>query len=154
MHWFNIMNNNATFSKPASRTTRLQLVLGLTLAAILIAVVANYIIPPRWHPELSVKNTGTKAITIDFKGGSFVIQPDETWHNSFYAGDSLTLRATEAPDVPPLTIQLPERNPIPYRPIAQHWTADANADDPKNIRFEKRYFEEIREPRPAPQPWP
>ena len=68
----------------------------------------------------------------------------------------LTLRAGEAVDAPSITIALPERNPKPWtlNPIAQRWTAEVNADDPKNIRFENRRFEEIWSPPRASEPWP
>ena len=83
-------------------------------------------------------------------------QPGQTWRNRFYGGDTLTLRAGEAVDAPSITIALPERNPKPWtlNPIAQRWTAEVNADDPKNIRFENRRIEEIKAPPSLSEPWP
>jgi hypothetical protein len=115
-----------------------------------------WILPPRWHPDLKVKNTGTTAVMLDFKGLVAVIQPSETWRNRFYAGDTLTIRASESVDAPSLTVTLPERNPKPWtlNSIAQRYTAEVNADDPANIRFENRRFEEIPSPPSPSEPWP
>lgn len=134
----------------------LKLIPVVALAAIIIASVTVYILPPSWHPTLEVKNTGTNSVTLQFKGESFVCQPGQTWHMRFYGGDSLMLRASEAVDAPSITIALPARNPKPWtlNPIAQRWTAEVNADDPKNIRFENRRFEEVSSPRSASEPWP
>lgn len=115
-----------------------------------------WILPPRWHPDLEVKNTGMNAVTLVFKGGTFLSQPGQTWKNRFYPGDTITLRASESVDAPSRTVTLPERNPKPWphHPIAQRYTAEVNADDPQNIRFENRRFEEITSPPSPSEPWP
>lgn len=69
----------------------------VALAAVILAIIINSILPPRWHPTLEVKNTGTNAVTLSFKGGTFTCQPGQTWRNS-YGGDTLTIRASEAAD--------------------------------------------------------
>jgi hypothetical protein len=125
-------------------------------AAVLAAIGINSILPPRWQPDLRIKNTGTSAVTVSFKGGDFAIQPGETWRNRFYGGDTVTIRAGEAFDAPARTVSLPERNPKPwtFNPIAQVWTAEVNADDPANIRFENQRFEEVTAPPSQSEPWP
>jgi hypothetical protein len=57
---------------------KLKLFLVVALAAIIIAGIISYILPHRWHPTLEVKNTGTNAVTLSFKGGTFVCQPGQT----------------------------------------------------------------------------
>ena len=152
---------NTQHDTPAANPPRrmhlvLKLIPVVALAAIILAGIITYILPPRWHPTLEVKNTGTNDVTLSFKGETFVCQPGQTWHMRFYGGDTLTLRAGEAVDAPSITIALPERNPKPWtlNPIAQRWTAEVNADDPNNIRFENRRFEEISSPPSASEPWP
>jgi len=120
----------------------------VALVAVAIAVAVPTILPPRWRPQLGVKNTGTNAVTFAFKGENFVSQPGQTWEMRFSAGDTLTVRAGQAADAPSQTLKLPERNPKPWslNPTVQRWTAEVNADDPKNIRFENRRYEEITAP--------
>lgn len=129
---------------------------GMAILICAAVIISQWVLPSRWRPQLEVKNTGTNAVTISFKGyrgGPFVTQPGETWHMRFSAGDTLNLQAG---DGPAQTIQLPARNPKPWslHPIAQRWTAEVNADDPKNIRLENRRFEEISSPPSAAEPWP
>jgi hypothetical protein len=152
---------NSQDDTPAANLPRrmhpvLKLIPVVALAAVILAIIINSILPPRWHPTLEVENTGTNAVTISFRGEAFLCRPGQTWHMRFYGGDTLTLSADEAVDHPSFTITLPDRNPKPwtFNPIAQRWTADVNADDPKNIRFENRRFEEVSSPPSASEPWP
>ena len=135
---------------------RILIGLAVALAATILAVIIISLLPPRWHPTLEVKNTGTNAVTLSYKGENFLSQPGQTWKMRFYGGETLTLRAGEAVDAPSITVTLPERNPKPWmlNPIVQIWTAEVNADDPKNIRVENRRFEEVTSPRSASEPWP
>lgn len=128
----------------------------VSVSAIVLAVIVTSILPSRWHPQLNVKNTGTKPVTFSFKGGTFVTQPGQTWSNSFYGGDTLTIHAGGDANAPSITVPLPAGNPKSwsFNPIAQHWTAEVNADDPQNIRFENRRYVEITAPPSEPQPWP
>jgi hypothetical protein len=121
-----------------------------------IPISLSVILPSRWRPQLDVKNVGTTAVTFSFAGHDFVTQPGESWHMRFSAGDTLTIRAGQGADAPSQTVKLPERNPKPwtFNPIAQRYTAEVNADDPQNIRFENRRFEEISAPPSASEPWP
>jgi hypothetical protein len=74
----------------------------------------------------------------------------------FSAGDTFTVRAGPAAAATAQTVSMPRKNPKPWslRPTAQRWTAEANADDPKNIRIENRRFEEISAPPSPSEPWP
>ncbi|MEQ2007713.1 MAG: hypothetical protein ABMA26_13030 [Limisphaerales bacterium] len=136
--------------------SNLKLCAILALVSLVIAVAVPTILPPRWRPQLGVKNTGTNAVAFSFKGEHFVSQPGQTWQMRISAGDTLTVRAAQPPDAPALTVKMPERNPKPWsrNPIVQRWTAEVNADDPKNIRFENRRWEEITVPQRPSQPWP
>jgi hypothetical protein len=121
-----------------------------------IPFILLVILPSRWRPQLDVKNVGTTAVTFSFEGHDFVTEPGQSWHMRFSAGDTLTIRARQDGDAPSQTVKLPERNPKPwtFNPIAQRYTAEVNADDPQNIRFENRRFEEISAPPSASEPWP
>jgi hypothetical protein len=121
-----------------------------------VLFTAKMILPPRWQPDLHIKNTGTSAVVIVFKERASTTPPGEAWHNRFRAGDTLTVRAGQAPDAPAHTITLPARNPKPWtlNPVMQRWTAEVNADDPKNIRFENRFFTEVSIPPSPLEPWP
>ena len=149
---------DSTPAPTPSPFTKANLKLGaiIALVVVVIAVAVPTILPPRWKPDLEVKNTGTNAVTIAFKGGTFVTPPGESWRNFFFAGDTLTVRASQPADAPAQTLKLPERNPKPWslNPTVQRWTAEVNADDPKNIRFENRRWEEITIPQRPSQPWP
>ena len=128
----------------------------VALSAIVLAIIVNTILPPRWHPQLSITNTGTKPVTYSFKGETFVSQPGEIWHMRFYGGDTLVVRTNGDANAPSIIVTLPASNPKPWtlNPIVQRWTADVNADDPQNIRFENRRYVEITAPPSEPQPWP
>lgn len=136
--------------------SNLKLCAILALVSLVIAVAVPAILPPRWRPQLGVKNTGTNAVAFSFKGELFVSQPGQTWQMRFSAGDTLTVRASQPADAPALTVKMPERNPKAwtFQPIVQRWTAEVNADDPKNIRFENRRWEEVTSPQQPSQPWP
>jgi hypothetical protein len=149
-------DNTSAATPPRGKNLVWLVVPVVASVAVIAAIIFGYILPPRWHPTLEVRNTGTKAVTIGFKGETFVAQPGKTWHMRFYGGDTLTLRAGDAVDAPSITVSLPGSNPKPWsrNPIAQRWTADVNADDPTNIRFENRRFEEVASPPAASEPWP
>lgn len=129
----------------------------LLLAVIAGVFALKMILPPHWHALLELKNTGTKVVTIVFKGHSTLTKPGETWKREFRANDKITIHAGETTDAPAHTITMPAKNPKPWtisESTAQHWTAEVNADDPANIRVEKRQWTEVTNP-PSPwQPWP
>lgn len=149
------MSNTPTPSSSPGNNITSKLVIAVCVA-VAAAIGILWILPPRWQPDLRIKNTGTSAVTVSFKGGNFAIQPGETWRNRFYGGDTLTIRAGEAADAPARAVSLPERNPKPwtFNPVAQIWTAEVNADDPANIRFENQRFEEVTQPSSQSEPWP
>lgn len=150
------MNSPPAPNHPPGKTRNWMLTIGVAFVAIVIGISVNLILPPRWRPQLDFKNTGTNAVTLTYKSHDSVVPPGQSWHTRFSAGDTITIRVGEAAEATAMTVPLPDRNPRPWtlNPIAQRWTAEVNADDPKNIRFENRRFEEITAPPSASEPWP
>lgn len=91
--------NSECSTMPATKSL-LKSVPIIALVAVLIAVVVNTLLPPRWRPQLGVKNTGTNAVNFTFKVENFVSHPGQNWQMRFSAGDALTLRAAQPPDAP------------------------------------------------------
>lgn len=128
----------------------------IPVAALLIFLTVKMLLPPEWRPQLDIKNTGAVPVVITLRNESITTEPGRTWSGRFRAGDVLTIKAAQPADAPAQTIDLPKRNPKPWswNPIVQHWTAEVNADDPKNIRFENRSFREVTNPQSPAEPWP
>lgn len=131
------------------------------LPAILLVIIVGTlalktILPPHWQAQLELKNTGTKPMTVVFKDRTTVTKPGEAWKGNFRAGDTISI-ASEQPATARFNLQMPAKNPKPWtmsESTAQHWTAEVNADDPANIRVEKRVWTEVTNP-PSPWvPWP
>jgi hypothetical protein len=148
----NTQDNTPSSGRSATRWT-----LPVILITVIVGTLAlKLLLPPHWHALLELKNTGTKPMTVVFKGRTTVTKPGEAWKGDFRAGDTISI-ASEQPASAWFNLQMPTKNPKPWtmsESTAQHWTAEVNADDPANIRVEKRVWTEVTIP-PSPwQPWP
>lgn len=61
-------------------------------------------------PQLDIKNTGQTVVTVLHRGDSSVIQPGQTWHFRFNAGDTLTIHAGDSVSAPSRTVTLDRRD--------------------------------------------
>lgn len=134
-----------------------RMLLALLIAVIVGVTAIKMILPPQWHALLELKNTGTVPVTIVFRGKSTVTKPGETWKENFRASEIITISTDGSKANTWHNLQMPDHNPKPWTPsysTVQHWTAEVNADDPRNIRVEKRRYTEVTVP-PSPwEPWP
>lgn len=129
----------------------------LLLAVIVGVTVLKVILPSHWHALLELKNTGTQPMTVVFKGRTTVIPSGLSWRGGFRAGDTITIHPAGGDPGTWHNIVMPAKNPKPWKindSTVQHWTAEVSADDPANIRVEKRVWTEVTVP-PSPWvPWP
>ena len=149
--------DNTPASNPSSARRASQLPLLVICISVIVGILAlKFILPPHWHALLELKNTGTKPMSVLFQGRTTVTKPGEAWKGNFRAGDTISI-ASEQPASAWFNLQMPAKNPKPWtmsESTAQHWTAEVNADDPANIRVEKRVWTEVTIPPSPSQPWP
>ena len=148
------MNSQDNPAQPPCKTAVRWLIVAIIPIAIVTFFVTRALLPAEWRPDLHLTNTGKSAVTVLYHDQTSTTQPGETWRTRVRAGDTITVRAGTAADAPSATLTFPARNPKPDSSIAQRWSADVNADDPKNIRFENRLYAEIAEPPAKPERWP
>ncbi|MBL9116977.1 MAG: hypothetical protein JNJ83_18365 [Verrucomicrobiaceae bacterium] len=149
------MNTPASNSSSTRRSPQWPLLVGC-IAAIVGVLALKFILPPHWHALLELKNTGTKSMTVVFGEQTTVTKPGESWKGNFRAGDTISIASEESANAW-FNLQMPDKNPKPWTTAfstAQHWTAEVNADDPANIRVEKRVWTEVTNPPSPLQPWP
>jgi hypothetical protein len=146
------MNSQDKAAQPPRKTAVRWIMIALIPIVAILATKA--LRPAEWRPDLHLTNTGKSAVTVLYHDQTFMTQPGETWRKRVRAGDTITVRSGTAADAPSATLTFPARNPKPDNSIAQRWTADVNADDPKNIRFDNRLYAEVTEPPTKPEPWP
>ncbi|MBL9177731.1 MAG: hypothetical protein JNM65_06690 [Verrucomicrobiaceae bacterium] len=148
----NPQDNTTANSQPTrSNATRWVIIALIPIVAILAVKLLR---PAEWRPDLHLTNTGKSPVTVLYHDQTGTIQPGETWRRRVRAGETISVRPGTAADAPSAALAMPARNPTSDNSISQRWSADVNADDPKNIRFENRLYAEVTEPPTQPKPWP